>query len=685
MSLKRLAAIFAFFLCLAVTACKGTDRQRLELRDNWAYSLSNPALCGDNFTAMDYFQLDNLAKLIPGGTGTVWVRTRFSLPDGFDRTEPAVWLGQITMADRTYLNGMLIGSAGRFGPENEFSAWNLSRAYSMPSCLLRDGVNELVVEIWVDGEGSLVSVPFVGNAKDAFSLAARDNFWNSKIHLLFAFFMLIIAWYHFMIYVKRPEERENLIFALINVVSVLYLSVFYINDIPGMPTDWFPFLWFQKIVSNGLTFVLPFLLTSFVNSFLKRRRNWIVTVIRLVFVIVPFTIVMFVPDYPTLHSVRDSLQLFLVPPMLYILFIMIVSIRRKNSEIVPLLIGFSPMVLTVLADLLLHTVLKLYNVVYLSSFGWQLAVITLLFIMANRFANSRREAEYLNAHLEKKVADRTRELSETNEKLSEFNNQLEEAKRQSDRDMTLAVYVQKSFYPHSAPVVKGWDIAYTFRPKSGVSGDLYDFFCRDDVFLGAGLFDVSGHGIASGLVTMLGKAVIDRSFRECYELPLSVTMKKINDTLVAEKGDIENYMTGILLRVKNGKVEFINAGHPKAFCRLAKTGKSVPLEIPVEEGKEACANSIIGIGGLDPEYKAIKFSMNVGDAVILYTDCLSESRNAAGEEFGTERIGEAFAECGALDAHGKLDYVLGRFAQFTSGVEVKDDLTVIVLQRKAEL
>ena len=85
---------------------------------------------------------------------------------------------------------------------------------------------------------------------------------------------------------------------------------------------------------------------------------------------------------------------------------------------------------------------------------------------------------------------------------------------------------------------------------------------------------MSGHGIASGLVTMLAKTVIDRKFRECADLPFPKAMEEINRQIIEEKGDIENYLTGVLLRINDNKVELISAGHPKVFLRTEKNGKA---------------------------------------------------------------------------------------------------------------
>ena len=322
---------------------------------------------------------------------------------------------------------------------------------------------------------------------------------------------------------------------------------------------------------------------------------------------------------------------------------------RKEKDAVTLLFGFSPLLGTFLIDIIVHNILKNYSFPYITSIGWQLVIVSLLFILANRFVKSRRQVEELNRTLENKVEERTKELSDSNSKLSEANNQLEltnnqltEAKRKADRDLKLAANVQNSFFNPSLPHFKNWDLVYTFKPAAGVSGDLYDFFHDGEDLKGLGLFDVSGHGIASGLVTMLAKTIIDRKFREGAELPFSRVMSEIDKQINEEKGDIENYLTGVLLRIQGNQVELINAGHPKVFIRTAKNGKCYPVE--AKEGNDK--NGIIGFGGMKQEYKALKFKMQKGDSIILYTDCLNESVNKEGEQFSEERIATAFEDAG---------------------------------------
>lgn len=677
----KLAVLFTISLTLFTTSCKNkTEDAKIDLTKNWTYTTEKNAL-PDDFQSFDDKLLANLENLVPDQYGYIWLKKTFTIPDKLKDQNLGAYLGRISLADETYINGAYIGGKGHF-PDHEFSAWNTARFYTIPKKILRDGENEIFIKIWVNGEGSIVSNPFISTVKTAEKAAAKEDFWNSKINLIFSFAMLIIAAYHLMLYFNNKEEKDNLVFALLNIFSALYLCVFFYDNLPLDFGEKVSFLIFQKIFSNSMPFFLAYMITSFISSFVHAKEYKAIKIIRRILLIAPVVIILFAPNYRSLRSMRWTFMM-IIPQMIYILFIIIKALIRKEKDAAILLLGFSPLFATFLIDIIVHNILKNYSFPYIISIGWQIVIISLLFILANRFVNSKKQVEYLNKNLENKVEERTKALSESNAKLSETNsklestnNQLTEAKRKADRDMKLAMNVQNAFFNPSLPHFKNWDLVYTFKPAAGVSGDLYDFFHDSKDLQGLGLFDVSGHGIASGLVTMLAKTVIDKKFREGNNQSLSKVMSEIDKQIKEDKGDIENYLTGILLRINDNKIEFINAGHPTAFVRTAKNGKCHPIEVKDYSKR----NSIIGVNTLDKDFTTLKFSMQKGDGLILYTDCLNESVNKNGEAFGEERIIQAFEDSGIGSAKSKLDYILSRFYKFTEGTEIKDDLTVIVLQ-----
>lgn len=656
------------FISLIFSSCASKlENKKILLSDSWKYSLNQDG----PFKSIHYSQLADLTDLIPDGTGFIYLQNKFLLPEDFANEDLSCYLGRITMADETYLNGICIGSKGRFGPENEWSAWNTSRIYHLPSNVLNfNEENVLQIKIWGDGECSLVSSPFISITDEVENFSKRQNFWNSKINLLFAAIFIIIAAYHFLIYFQRTKDTENFIFAFINLITALYLSVFYIDELPGLPASWMNFLTFQKLISNALPFFLPFLVTSFINEFFKRHEKRWILVLRIVFLLVPIGMILFSRNYPELRRLRVVTQTFLIPPLIYILYLIIRDMIKRKKEVLPILIGFSPLILAVIIDLFIHNILKLYNVPYISMYGWLLVIIAFLFILATRFSKARAEAEDLNAHLEQKVNERTKELSELNAKLEQIN-------EESARDMRMASFVQQSFYPRKAPILDEYEIAYIFKPMAGVSGDLYDFFNTEKVLDGIALFDVSGHGISSGLVTMLSKSIINREFENGLNEKLSTVMYNINDKICEAKGDIENYLTGILLRFKENSVDYVNAGHPLLLFRNAG-GKVVEASVP---GSSA-TGSLVGMRYLPVEYKTTRFTMHSGDSLLIFTDCLQESRNLKGEEYTASRIMESFSNARSPNAQQKLKAILNDFDDFTKDVPLKDDLTVIMIVKK---
>lgn len=281
--------------------------------------------------------------------------------------------------------------------------------------------------------------------------------------------------------------------------------------------------------------------------------------------------------------------------------------------------------------------------------------------------------ELLDCIVTVEVNERTREISRKNRLLQ--NQQQIQA-----RDMKMAELVQKSFYPSAAPSGDGWECAFIFRPMASVSGDLYDFYRGGNgKFSGVGLFDVSGHGVASGLVGILSKYLAEKIFTSGTEKPLGDVMGEFSRTLSEAKGAVENYLTGIFLRIDGNHVEYANGGHTDVLLR-SQDGKVSFLG--GEDG--SFRGMFLGMAGLDDKYGTVNARMKKGDTLLLYTDCLVESRNLAGDEMGAERLAKILSQADKTTAKGILEHVIEIFRLYTEAVPLRDDLTVIALRYTGE-
>jgi sigma-B regulation protein RsbU (phosphoserine phosphatase) len=623
-----------------------------------------------------------LERLVRGGEGFIWLRARFFSPPRIADGMYAAYLGRITMADRSFLNGQAIGGKGRFPPDF-FSAWNEPRLYPFPSsALVRNGENVVHAKVYVGHEGALAGKPFVAPEAEASAYSSGETFLNVTSNLLAAALMLVIALYHLIIFAKRSKERENLWFALINVTGAFYLANFFFLSLPYASFLDIPYQIYQQAVAATPIYLIGFMFVSFSKHFLRLREHWSVLTIRLLLLAAPLALIWVAPDYRFLRETRWIQQLFLLPSLVYVLGMAAYSAIKRNRDAGPLLLGYSPIFLTTLADVALHSdFVGLYDFPYLTGYAFPLVILSLLFVLAGRFARARTEAEDLNANLERRVEERTEELSEANGELQSALDKLEKAREAAIRDLKMASFVQSSYYPRKAPSGGRWDAAFSFKPMSDVSGDVYDFYTgRGDAhrreLAGMSLFDVSGHGIASGLVAMLLKSIAARAFQEGERLPLGEVMDRVGNDLAREKGDVENYATGLILRFAGDAVEYANAGHPDALFRSSSGAVSV-ANLPDRDFK----GRFIGMDEVAERHDALRFKLESGDSILVYSDGLLESCSRDGEMFGLERLKAAFARAGTGGAERRLSDLMADFAAFTAGAEPRDDVTVALVAR----
>ncbi len=255
---------------------------------------------------------------------------------------------------------------------------------------------------------------------------------------------------------------------------------------------------------------------------------------------------------------------------------------------------------------------------------------------------------------------------------------LQEAQKVAARDMAMAVSVQLSVLPSALPQSDDWNLAYEFKPMLGVAGDFYDFYMFDGRLTGLGIFDVSGHGISSGLVTMLAKSMIFLAFKEKLSAPLGEVFTAANRELFHEIKNAHYYITGALLRFHENSVEYTSAAHPPVYL---KSGDRVVTVL--NERGELLDGILLGMDEREYPYETTSLELSPGDYLLLYTDGLTEQRNPSDEEYGTERMAEALARAPLGTAREVLDYLLDDMYRFVGRKNsFHDDLTAIVLKKK---
>ena len=126
-------------------------------------------------------------------------------------------------------------------------------------------------------------------------------------------------------------------------------------------------------------------------------------------------------------------------------------------------------------------------------------------------------------------------------------NELVEQKEVLASENKMASVIQKSFFSQEVSSFKGWDIACSCIPLASISGDLYDIYPKKTEgeeegavreISGLGIFDSSGHGISTGIITLLAKNIFKQEFYENLNNDIVDMVQNINTRFNVEKGEI---------------------------------------------------------------------------------------------------------------------------------------------------
>ena len=229
--------------------------------------------------------------------------------------------------------------------------------------------------------------------------------------------------------------------------------------------------------------------------------------------------------------------------------------------------------------------------------------------------------------------------------LEQANAQLEKANGRMSRDLRAAAKIQETFLPRKAPQMPGAEFAWIYRPCTELAGDGLNIIPLADDKVALYVLDVSGHGVASALLSVTLSRLLSPPSDPSSILvrhggaggPLDITppaevAARLNHLFPfdAETAQFTTLAYGIL-DTSTGEFRYASAGHPGPV-HLPVNGEGTILE-----GQ----GSPIGLG--DEAYEERSIGLQAGDRLYLYSDGVPEAMGPAEEQFGEARLLEAIA------------------------------------------
>jgi len=250
-----------------------------------------------------------------------------------------------------------------------------------------------------------------------------------------------------------------------------------------------------------------------------------------------------------------------------------------------------------------------------------------------------------------------------------------EATRHSERlrmkqELEYARQIQLSMLPREAPRLPGLDIAALSLPANEVGGDYYDYFPLDEGRLGVVVGDVTGHGVASGLVLSGVRSGLNL-LQEDMVSPRNI-LGRVNRMLKKTSTPRMLMTLGVAVVDRSGlSLTVGTAAHPPVLKFESRNGQTV------EVGRGS-----LPLGAMaETEYAEDRVSLEEGDVVLMYSDGLVETTSPGGEQYGWDRLHAVFSDATASSAAGDIrDAILRDVWDFKGDAEQVDDVTMVVVR-----
>ncbi len=226
--------------------------------------------------------------------------------------------------------------------------------------------------------------------------------------------------------------------------------------------------------------------------------------------------------------------------------------------------------------------------------------------------------------------------------------------------------IQRGLMPRRMPNLQGFSLASAWQPAHVVSGDYLGAFKLSESHAALCVADVAGKGFPAALLMSNMQAALKSLVSE--QIAPSELCEKLN-LLMCGNTPLRKFVSCFYsdLDVTKRTLTFTNAGHNPPFL-VHRDGECIRLD---DGGR------VIG-AFTDSNYTQREIQLYEGDKLLLFTDGVTEARNASGEEFGEQRLEECLRSYAGDNAAELRTIIVNEVARFCAG-NFDDDAALMVI------
>jgi serine phosphatase RsbU (regulator of sigma subunit) len=233
-------------------------------------------------------------------------------------------------------------------------------------------------------------------------------------------------------------------------------------------------------------------------------------------------------------------------------------------------------------------------------------------------------------------------------------------------DFEQARQMQQALLPAVLPRVAGLDVSGTWEPARTVGGDYYDLLQLGPAQLGVCIGDVAGKGMPAALLMSALQAAVRASAAE--NVSPRELCERVRRVIVPSLGSRFVTLFFCTIDTQHRRIRFCNAGHNPPI--LARADGSVV--------RLAAGGPVLSRAFTSQPYQEGEHPIATGDRLLLFTDGVSEARDAREEDFGEERLERIVAARRQLGARELIAQIVSEVSAFSGG-RTDDDLTLVAV------
>jgi serine phosphatase RsbU (regulator of sigma subunit) len=249
-------------------------------------------------------------------------------------------------------------------------------------------------------------------------------------------------------------------------------------------------------------------------------------------------------------------------------------------------------------------------------------------------------------------------------------------KERLEKELDVAREIQTKILPSKVPDFDNLEISAVFIPAFEVGGDYYDFFEINKNKLGFVIADVSGKGISAAFIMAEIKGIFE-SLSKTINRPKEI-LAKANEIL-KNTLDSRTFVSAALgfIDIRERKICFARAGH----C---------PILLLRNDNVQKIKPSGMGLGLSSTEYfilnmEEFEIDLQPGDAIVLYTDGITDAKNEKLEDFGEFHFKKLLTENSNIGAGELSNKIIKEVTLFSQNHSQYDDITLVIFKWKQNL